>query len=263
MTGSALSRLMEQGRTVTLDELAQMWADFHRTQDPALRARLAEQYALMVKYVAQMIATNAPPWVDRDDHLSYGYMGLLDAINKFDPTKGIRFETYATKRIRGAILDGLRKEDPLTRRDRRDVKTLYCVYDAFWEEHGREPTRGELAEETGMEYADVSMTMQVAKTLTVSLQEPPTGVDEEGAGLLDSRPDTSGDDPVLAGEFSQLCDRVSEIVADLDDREHRFIFLHYAQGLSLKDVGAEMGISDARAGQIRLDLIESIRRCPA
>jgi RNA polymerase sigma factor for flagellar operon FliA len=140
----------------------------------------------MVKYVANMIAPNASPdillLVTREDHLSYGYMGLLDAINKFDPYLGIRFETYATKRIRGAILDGLRKEDPLTRRDRRDVKTLYSVYDQLWEEHGREPTRAELSERSGIGYDEVSITMQVAKTLTVSLDESPTGVDDDGGG---------------------------------------------------------------------------------
>src|SRR5438105_5359470 len=128
-----------------------LWIQYAATRDPGLRERIIMQYAPLVKYVVGRLAINLPTIVDSDDILSYGTIGLMDAIERFDSTRGIKFETYAIARIRGAIIDGLRSLDQIPRTTRQRGREIERAITQLEADLGRPPTDEEVAAHLGLD----------------------------------------------------------------------------------------------------------------
>lgn len=229
---------------IPLEDLPQAWAEFQAGGDAQLREALIDHYAALVPYIARRVAANAPAHVDREEFISYGYFGLIDAVDRFEPGRGIKFETYASKRIRGAILDGLRSEDNLTRLARKRVKDARLVMAEFEARYSREPSIEETASRLGITSAELSSALQL-----------------ENAGTMPEQVvDVAGDDPEVELQVADARDRLAERVSWLSERDRAFVLLYYCQAMTLIDVGALLGVSDSRAGQIRLEVLRALRR---
>ena len=229
---------------IPLENLPAAWQEFQGNRDPQLREALIDHYAALVPYIARRVAANAPAHVDREEFISYGYFGLIDAVDRFEPGRGIKFETYATKRIRGAILDGLRQEDNLTRLARKRIKDARVVMAEFEAEHNREPSTDEVAERLGITVAELSNALQL-----------------ENAGTMPEQVvDMGGDDPEVELQVADARERLADRVSRLSERDRAFVLLYYCQSMTLIDVGAQLGVSDSRAGQIRLEVLRALRR---
>ncbi len=228
---------------IPLENLPAAWREFQAGGDPRLREALIDHYAALVPYIARRVAANAPAHVDREEFISYGYFGLIDAVDRFEPGRGIKFETYATKRIRGAILDGLRSEDNLTRLARKRIKDARLVMAEYEARFNREPTIEEIAAQLGVTTAELSSALQLENT----------------GSMPEQVVDLGGDDPEVELEVADARSRLAERVARLPERDRAFVLLYYCQAMTLIDVGAELGVSDSRAGQIRLEVLRALR----
>ena len=237
------------------EELADLWSDFVVTRDPRIREQLLIRYMPLVPYVVRRISL--PDWVDRDDFISYGYLGLIDAIDKFRPEMGNQFQTYATKRIRGAVLDGQRVEDPLTRNARKQVRAVHEVTVQSWQINGRPATAVELQAATGLTTETISHLIGLRQTWNASLDDTDTAQDDEQ--VYETLTDVRSDDPELAAQMAELKQVIADGLADLSRRERTFVALYYGSGMTLKEVGERLGVSDARVGQIRLAVINALR----
>src|SRR5919205_563882 len=132
--------------SVPPSDLERRWLEFRRTRDPRLREELILQYAPLVKYVLGRTAVSLPGTLTSDDILSYGTIGLIQAVDRFDPTQGVKFETYAIRRIRGAILDAIRSLHPISRDANRRAREVEHAYDSLTQRLGRLPTEEEVSE---------------------------------------------------------------------------------------------------------------------
>lgn len=254
-------------------DLAQKWLHFWDTRDPLAREQLITHYVPLVTYVASRAVANAPAHQDRREFESFGYFGLIDAVEKFDPrlnsnlgTAGYSlvraFESYAIRRIHGAILDGLRREDPLTRSARKRVKEVDAAYGRLEAQLGRSPSAEEIAADLHADPMEIRLVLQSVKTLNTSLDSAGTDEEDEasiGDGLVDVRHDA----PELHAEVRELQEIVSSRLARLPERERTFAALYYCEQMSLTEIGQVLGISESRVGQIRLRVIQYLRTASA
>jgi RNA polymerase sigma factor for flagellar operon FliA len=167
--------------TPEVENLDKIWKDILKTKDPTEREKLAEHYLYLVKIALGRLLYIIPSYIDREDLESYGVLGLLQALDRYQPKRGLKFETFALSRIRGAALDYLRSLDPLTRQERRNWKEVMAVYQKLEGERGREPTLAEIAEELGVSPREITWIIERGKsTFFISLERK-----EEGKRLID------------------------------------------------------------------------------
>lgn len=254
-------------------DLAQKWRHYCDTRDAATRDQLITHYVPLVTYVARRAVANAPAHQDRGEFESFGFFGLIDAVDKFDPHINVNstaedyslvraFESYAIRRIHGAILDGLRREDPLTRSARKRVKEVEATVEALETQLYRNPTPEEIAAELGAEPAEIRTVLQMVKTMDRGLDMRGGDGDGEISSVEDRLVDVRHDQPELAVEISELQGIVSGRLARLPERERTFAALYYCEQMSLTEIGQILGISESRVGQIRLRLIQQLRGTP-
>src|SRR5207302_2187489 len=178
--------------------IAALWREFKDTAEPRLRERLILHYSPLVKYVAGRVGVGLPPNIEQADLVSYGIFGLIDAIEKFDPGRDIKFETYAISRIRGAIIDELRAIDWIPRSVRSKAREVERAIGKLESKLHRPPTDGELAEELGISIDDLQdMLNQINLVSVVALDEllSPGGEKGEKLSLVDTLEDTETPDP--------------------------------------------------------------------
>src|SRR5436190_8102038 len=157
-----------------LSEIEHNWIQFRASRDPKLRDKLILQYAPLVKYVVGRTAVSLPGLLSSEDILSYGTIGLIQAVDRFDPSMGVKFETYAIRRIRGSILDAIRSLHPLSRDTNRRARELEQAYDSLIHRLGRMPDEAEVAEQLGLSLADFRALLLEVSTTIVSLDSPLT-----------------------------------------------------------------------------------------
>lgn len=220
-----------------------LWNQYWADRDIESRNRLLLSYSPLVKWVVGRLPLRARERVGSDDLVSYGLIGLIDAIERFSPAAGIKFETYATFRVRGAILDELRRLDFLPRSVRAQARLLDATRSDLQEDLGRSPTTRELSERTGLDPETVTM---VAGSLAAA---SPTGLDgvSETLAVDDDRFDAAIDeiDMALAGR------QLREAMDRLPDRERTAVALYYLEGLTLAQVGEVLGVTESRVSQLR------------
>lgn len=231
------------------DELHETWARYVADRDVDDLDLLTRQYMPLARFFARRALAKAPPHQDSEDILAYAHDGLIRAIMAFDPGMNVKFETYATRRIPGAIIDGQRRDDPLARTARRRVKVLQAATEALWERLQRDPDVHEIANEAEMDVDTVRATLLASKTLNAQLS------DGEGDPSL-----AMGSEAELHLHLSEARLRVAEKLAELGVRERAFVLWHYCDGLSMKETAKTLGISGDWCRQTRhqvLDLLKS------
>ncbi len=228
----------------------------------AAREALILEYAPLVKYVAGRISIGFPPNVEFEDLVSYGIFGLIDAIDKFEPERGIKFETYAISRIKGAILDGLRSNDWVPRSVRQKAKDLEKTCIELENSLGRYPTDQEIAEAMQLSMAEFNQLLsEVSCTTICSLDEywMSRKFDDENVRMLDLVENLESVDPEKQMEITELKTALAEAIDALAERERLVITLYYYEGLTLKEIGAILNISESRVSQIHTKAVFRLR----
>jgi len=224
---------------------------------------LFAEFATSIKYIAQRLASRLPVNVELGDLIDAGVIGLLDAAQKFDERRGIQFKTYAEYRIRGAMLDELRKNDWLPRSVRKKSNYLEQVYREYEQKLKRPPTPVELAQGLDMDLEDYFTLLREATTGSVVHFEALSKVVEAGTGweerLYRLVQATEKNDPFLTAQLHDMTECVARQIEKLPEKERLVITLYYHEELTMKEVGVILGVSESRVSQLRSQAVLRLR----
>ena len=243
------------------DELGAAWHGFKSTGDVAAREQLILHYAPLVKYVASRVATGLPASVDQADLVSYGMFGLMDALGKFEPGRGNKFETYAIPRIKGAIIDELRAMDWVPRSVRfkqREIEKAMADLEARLK---RQPTEKELAERLGVSLSELhEVITQISFVSVLALDETVSVGQDRGeqVSLIDTLADR-GLDPTHGVESQETRGMLAAAINELSEREKIVVTLYYFEGLTLAEIGGILGVTESRICQIHTKAVGVLR----
>ncbi len=243
------------------DELGRLWDDFKGSGSDAARERLILHYAPLVKYVASRVATGLPASVEQADLVSYGMFGLIDALQKFEPGRGNKFETYAIPRIKGAIIDELRAMDWVPRSVRfkaREIEKAHADLEAMLK---RAPTEAELAERLGISRQELhEVVSQISFVSVLALDElVSVGSDRgEQVSLIDTLADKALD-PTHGVESQETRGLLAAAINSLSEREKIVVTLYYFEGLTLAEIGDILGVTESRVCQIHTKAVAGLR----
>lgn len=240
-------------------EYQELWQRWREQGDTAARDQLAERYIWLVRYVAGRLMVGLPAQFDQEDVEGYGCFGLLDALAKYDPARGVRFETYAIPWIRGACLKGIRAQQwaPALR---KRVRELERAHGELAVRLGREPTQEELGRFMGLNPDELEQRMAEVGCLSVlSLDETLPDAEGDGSSLSDRLPDPDACDPEIAPQLAERRERLEKAIDSLTEQERLVVSLFYYEGLMAKEIAAVMGLSPARISQIHSRAILRLR----
>lgn len=241
-------------------EELRLWRAYRDEPSAELRERLILRYAPLVKYVAGRMAVGMPSHVDRRDLASYGMFGLLDAIDRFDVDSGYKFETYASRRVRGAIVDELRSMDWVPRSVRRKAREIERALTELQGRLHRAPTDDELAKELDLTPEQLADALtQVSMTSLAALDSALTGADGDTISIIDTVVDEGQVTPDEAVDERAMRQLVSEAMERLTDREQTVLALYYFDGMTLRQVGEVLGVTESRVCQIHSKAILALR----
>ena len=244
-----------------LIDIGSVWDDYKANADPMVRDQLILHYSPLVKYVAGRVATGLPQNVEHGDLVSYGIFGLIDAVEKFDPARGYKFETYAIARIKGAILDELRSIDWVPRSVRAKARALEKAYAKLEAKLRRTPTDDEVAAELGLTDEQFQALLgQLSFVGLVALDELLSSGGDRGEGftLGDTIAD-SGDGPVGAYEVEEMRQILAQSINRMPEREKIVLTLYYYEGLTLSEIGQVLGVTESRVCQIHTKAVLQLR----
>jgi RNA polymerase sigma factor for flagellar operon FliA len=242
-------------------DLAQLWEEYKSERDPQARERLILHYAPLVKYVASRVATGLPASVEQADLVSYGMFGLIDGLEKFEPGRGNKFETYAIPRIKGAIIDELRAMDWVPRSVRFKAREIEKAYTDLETMLKRAPTEGELSERLGISRGELhDVVTQISFVSVLALDEMVSvGADRgEQVSLLDTLADR-GIDPGAGMESHETRGLLAAAINSLSEREKIVVTLYYFEGLTLAEIGEILGVTESRVCQIHTKAVGGLR----
>jgi RNA polymerase sigma factor FliA len=244
--------LLNGSREEAVEDSAELWERYKaNNNDKIAKEKLLECYLPLVKQIAHSIIKKLWSGIEMDDLVSDGTFGVMRAIEQFDPSRGIKFETYATPVIRGAIYNGLRDLDWMPERTRSRVRSLQGAMEKFMMDHGRPGTEEELARELKTTAREVSdLFFDLFCMYIPSLDQPMGDSEEEGFSFLDVLEDKQGSDPAHEMEARESMKAIKDAVAQLDSNEKMLITLHYYQGVSFDKVAEKMGMSLQKVSQI-------------
>lgn len=227
------------------------WESWHSSREPTARDWLVVHYSSLVKFVAGRLAAGLPRSVDTGDLVSAGVFGLMGAIDRFDPGQGVKFESYAVPRIRGAILDGLRALDWVPRSVRSRARTVQDAISGLEHRLGREPTDEEIAAEVGIGLDELASWLADIAAGSIG---PLDHVAMESAR---SRDDDA--QPGVAMEATELRSAMRAEIGRLPERERAVLILYYDDGLTLSEIGEALGVTESRISQIHAKAVLQLR----
>ena len=241
-------------------ETGQLWTEFKQSRSQELRDKLIIQYSPLVKYVAGRVGVGMPRNVEQAELVSFGIFGLIDAIEKFDPERGYKFETYAIARIKGAILDELRSIDWVPRSVRSKARTLEGAMAKLEAEHHRSPTDEEVAAEMEITEEQLQTTLsQISFMGIAALDEMLAGGDRgESVSVGDTVADT-GDGPMGVYEVEEMRQTLATSINRMPEREKIVLTLYYYEGLTLAEIGRVLGVTESRVCQIHAKAVLQLR----
>jgi RNA polymerase sigma factor for flagellar operon FliA len=242
--------------------LRELWREFKGSGESRLRERLILHYSPLVKYVAGRVGVGLPPNIEQADLVSYGIFGLIDAIEKFDLERAIKFETYAISRIKGAIIDELRAIDWIPRSVRYKAREVEKAYAALEAKLHRTPTESEVAGELGISLDELhTIFSQVSFVNVIALDELLNVGGERGdkLSLVDTLEDTRAEDPVEAFETEETKYLLSRAINTLPEREKIVVTLYYYEGLTLAEIGQVLGVTESRICQMHTKAVLQLR----
>jgi len=241
------------------EEDQKLWQQYKTSRDQRIKDSLIMKYASFVKYVAGRIAVNLPSNVEFDDLVSYGILGLIDAIDKYDTARNVKFKTYAKTRIRGAIFDELRLLDWTPRSIRQKARKLEKAYAKLEGKLGRDATDEEIAEFLKIDISELHKLFdETKKSLLLSLDEIFYD-DEEGSSRFDFVENQKSDNPQLKIEEAEAKRILADAISKLSERERMVITLYYYEDLTSKEIGKILGVSDSRVSQLHTKAILRLR----
>ena len=240
---------MTEGRA----EIDKVWQRYRVSRDQGLRDRLILNYAPLVKYVAGRLGTGLPAHVDEGDLVSYGLLGLIGAIERFDPGREIKFETYAIARIKGSIIDELRSMDWVPRSVRARAREIERAMVALENKLRRPPTDEEVAAEIGITEPEFQESLTAISRSSVAALDELWAISSSGGdtvSLIDTIEDPNADDPSQALAHSQVREALADAIGRLPEREQLVISLYYYEELTLREIGEVLGVTESRVSQL-------------
>lgn len=240
---------------------SELWEQFKATQDPALRQQLILRYAPLVKYVVGRMAIGLPGMLDSEDIISHATIGMIEAIERFDPGRGLKFETYAIQRIRGSALDAIRRLGIHHRGSRRKMEEIDAAINLLEQRHGRMPGDVEVAEYLGMTLEQYERELVEASLVVVPLDTPVwASSDDESLPLYEVIEDEKTPDPVAEAERAEMRVALAKALNELPERERQLISLYYHDELTLREISRVFEISESRVCQLHAKAILKLRR---
>jgi len=243
-------------------ELRDLWRRYKEDGDARARERLVVAYSPMVKFVAGRLGAGLPSHVDDADLISYGLMGLIGSIERFEPERGIKFETFAMTRIRGAIIDELRSLDWVPRSVRSRAREIEAAQAKLEHELQRAPSEAELAARLGINEEELqSSLLEIANSSVYALDELWTVSDSSGdqVSLIDTISDPRAEDPQESLASSEVKDRLTEAIATLPEREQLVVALYYYENLTLREIGEVLGVTESRVSQLHTKAVMRLK----
>ncbi|HUO45374.1 MAG TPA: FliA/WhiG family RNA polymerase sigma factor [Acidimicrobiia bacterium] len=239
-------------------DIGSLWESFKATGDERAREALILQYSPLVKFVAGRVGVGLPRNVDQADLVSNGVFGLIDAIDKFEPERGFKFETYAINRIKGSILDGLRALDWVPRSVRSRAREIERSMSELEHRLHRTPSDEELATHMSTGVENVRSTLAEMSNLGMVALDELVGPDS-GSAMGDFIADPRGLGPEAAFQAEETRHILSDAINRLPDRERLVITLYYFEGLTLAEIGDVLGVTESRICQIHAKSVLSLR----
>ncbi len=242
--------------------ISTLWIQYKEKDAIEARDALILNYAPMVKYIANRLAINLSSVVETDELISYGIEGLIDAIEKYDHKRNIKFETYAITRIRGSMIDGLRTMDwvPVSIRQKsKELEKTYAILETRLE---RSATDQEVADELGISLDSLnSLFRELAATTIVSLDDFVSGDDAnyKKKRIIDMLEDNEATDAINVTELAEVRMVLAKSIARLPEKEKKVVYLYYYEGITLKEIGAVLSLSESRISQLHTKAILRLR----
>lgn len=243
-------------------ELQELWTQYKVASTPKARDVLIVHYSPLVKYVAGRVAVGLPQNVEQSDLVSYGMFGLIDAIDKFEPDRGFKFETYAISRIKGAILDELRSIDWVPRSVRAKVRQIEKAYAKLEALQHRAPSDEELSTELRWSVQQLQQALtQISHVGLAALDEILTVGGDRGEAITlgDTIADTSSHGPMGAFEITETRQMLAQAINGLPEREKVVLTLYYYENLTLQEIGRVLGVTESRVCQIHTKSVLHLR----
>jgi len=238
-----------------------LWKRWKESGDEAARETIILEYMKIVHYVAGRMAVHVPQSVALDDLQGWGVLGLLDAVDKYDYTQDIKFSTYASIRVRGAILDQIRALDWAPRSLRTMARKVGSARDKLRHEHGREPSHEEIADSIGATAEQVEDTLAQVQTVhMLNLDDFLPAEDRAEARRIDMISDGSAPSPEEAAEHKEKEDLIIQAILELSEQQQKVLHLYYYQELTLKEIGAVLQVTESRVCQIHSAAVKKLRK---
>jgi len=234
-----------------------IWLEFSRTRDKGIRDRLILTYAPLVKYVAGRLGSGLPAHVDEGDLVSYGLLGLIGAIERYDPSRDIKFETYAIARIKGAIIDELRALDWVPRSVRSRAREIERAIAELEAKTGLAPTDEQIAAKIGISVDELEESLTDISRSSIAALDELWSLSGEGdqISLMDTIEDETGPRPEAALDQTEMREALADAIARLPEREKLVVTLYYYEELTLREIGEVLGVTESRVSQLHTKAI--------
>ena len=243
-----------------MPQLDQLWTEWKAQGSRKAKDGLLAEYAGLVRHTAQRVAVGLPSHVELGDLVGSGVMGLIRAVETFDPAREVKFETYAGHKIRGAILDELRSLDWVPRSVRQKGKSLQRAYARLSSDLGRTPYDDEVADHLGMNLVEFEeLLTEVAPLTVLSLDEQDGLPGEDGLKLSDTIADEQAADPLKVMEEGQMRSALREAIQGLPEKERLVVAMYHFEELNFKEIGRVLGITESRVCQIHSKAMMKLR----
>lgn len=250
MSISALARIFKSSKPWdSFESGSQPWEDFSAADQEAI----VSHYSQKIRFLAQRLKKRLPASVELNELISSGTLGLMEALGKFRPDLGIKFDTYAENRIYGSMLDELRHQDCFTRTQRQHVRSLNEAADAIEHEKGRRATEEELSEATGLSLSQVRQGLEAIQ----GQQQLPIDLFQDNYSTEEH---TSGGVPCDEAMHNELIEKLSPLLAKLTDRERQVLALYYTEELTMGEIASILHITEGRVSQLRSKALGRLRK---
>ncbi len=243
---------MTDSKQSQMEEISRLWMAYQQCKTVEIREKLIENYLPLVKLVAGRIAISLPQYVDKDDLISNGFFGLLDAIEKYDPTRGIKFETYAVVRIRGSMLDAIRAQDWVPTSIRQKAKHYAQTVGQLENQLGRPATDNEIAAALDITCSELYVLLNQLNTTTIIPLEEFIKVEKPS-------PSEHLVNPSDHIELEEVKQTLAKTIDKLPEKEKLVVTLYYYEGLTLKEISLILKLSEARISQLHTKSIFRLR----